>query len=92
MRWTQDHSYWLAQAVSASLKKNKSVEVLKSEDHLTKEVYRILNQDFDKEKELEKEVRDTLDQLERDYRGEFNRQKMYSMLKNKLAEKKGIVL
>ncbi len=68
------------------------MNLLKDEGLIEREVFAILNQDFDKEKELEKEVVKTLDELEATHGGSFNRQKMYSLLKRKLAEKKGIVL
>ena len=92
MRWMEAHNHWLAQRLVKNLEKNPSISLTKGTDEFVQYVYRILNQDFEKEKELEAEVRNMLDDLEQTHGRSFDRQKMYSMLKKKLAEKKGIIL
>jgi hypothetical protein len=51
-----------------------------------------LRADYQKELDLEKEVNKMLDQLERTNPGDFQRYKMYPMLKQKLAKEKKVIL
>jgi hypothetical protein len=48
--------------------------------------------DYQKELDLDKEVHAMLDKLERSNSGEFQRFKMYPLLKQKLAKEKKVVL
>ena len=52
----------------------------------------IVNDDFRKEDELDREVNKMLDDLERKNPGEFQRFKMFPMLKKRLAKEKGMIL
>jgi hypothetical protein len=52
----------------------------------------LIKEEFNKEAELEKEVNKKLDELERTNAGEFQRHKMFHMLKAKLAKDRKIVL
>ena len=47
---------------------------------------------FNQEAELDQEVNKMMDDLERQHAGEFQRFKMFPMLKKKLAKEKGFVL
>lgn len=51
-----------------------------------------LREDYQKELDLDREVNKMLDQLERSNPGEFQRFKMYPMLKQKLAKEKKVIL
>lgn len=51
-----------------------------------------LKADREAEAQLDKEVNEQLDQLERTHGGEFDRYKMFPLLKRKMAEDKGFVL
>jgi hypothetical protein len=51
-----------------------------------------LKNELQKEIDLEKEVHKMLDQLERSHQGQFERHKMYPMLKAKLAKEKKVIL
>jgi hypothetical protein len=51
-----------------------------------------LKEDYQKEDELDREVNKMLDQLERTNSGEFQRYKMYPILKQKLAKERKFVL
>jgi hypothetical protein len=51
-----------------------------------------LKADLQKELDLEKDVNKMLDDLERSNSGQFQRFKMYPMLKNKLAKEKKVIL
>lgn len=52
----------------------------------------LLKEDLQKEVELEKEVHKKLDELERSNPGEFQRHKMFQLIKAKLAKEKKVVL
>lgn len=90
MRWTSHHSMWLAQNLVKDFEKQDFIKFLKNSQEVEKEILNLISQEFQKEKDLEKEVQKMLNELEK--QTSFDRQKMYSMLKKKLAEKKGIVL
>ena len=92
MRWTKEYSYWLAQNFAKNFKDKDFIIFLKNltPESLAKEIELILHHEFQKEKDLENEVQNMLNDLEQ--KNSFDRQKMYSMLKKKLAEKKGIIL
>ena len=92
MRWTQSHNHWFAQCLVKSFEESPAVQSLKSGKNLIGRISALLDQELEREKHLEEEVRRTLDDLENSHGGRFDRQKMYSMLKSKLAEKKGIIL
>ena len=92
MRWTTDHNRWLASLWLKGFQKSSSLSLLKNEDEVLRRISSILDQDFEREKELDREVSDKLDELEQTHGSSFDRQKMRSLLKGKLAEQKGIVL
>lgn len=48
--------------------------------------------EYDREAELEKDVHKMLDQLEKSHGGEFERYKMYPLLKQKLAKERKLIL
>jgi hypothetical protein len=52
----------------------------------------LIKEEFSKEMELDREVNRKLDELERTNAGEFQRHKMFPMLKAKLAKERKIVL
>lgn len=52
----------------------------------------LIQGEFQKETDLEREVNAMLDQLERTNSGEFQRYKMYPILKAKLAKEKKVIL
>lgn len=82
----------LARRLLDFLKKSNSMNFLVSDDRLQKRVIELLAKEFDRENELDKEVNRMLDQLEKSNPGEFERYKMFGMLKKRLAKEKGIVL
>ena len=48
--------------------------------------------DFKREEELDREVMALMDQMEKQHEGQFQRHKMFPMLKQKLAKERKIVL
>ncbi len=51
-----------------------------------------VKQDYQKEMDLERDVNKMLDDLERQHSGEFQRYKMFPLLKQKLAKERKIIL
>lgn len=80
------------QSIFEALKSRNLVEWKAKEEEVFQRAISIVNSDFQREKELDEEVNQMLDDLEKQNPGSFQRYKMFPLLKRKLAEKKGIVL
>lgn len=52
----------------------------------------IIAKDYEKEAELDKEIHRMMDDIERDQTDQFERHRMFKMLKKKVAGERGIVL
>lgn len=48
--------------------------------------------DFKREEQLDQDVQALMDQMEREHEGQFQRHKMFPMLKQKLAKERKIIL
>ncbi|MDE0119578.1 MAG: DUF507 family protein [Bdellovibrionales bacterium] len=92
LRWKQSFSQYLAKLVFKEWRAGDLVEWKTGEGEITEHIHRILSTDLNKEKELEGEVDRMLDELSKTHTGQFERYKMYPLLKKKLAKKKGIIL
>ncbi len=90
MRWTQNLSQYLSQILLREWEKAKLPKWQAGE--VADYIHHILSADLNKEKEVEKEVEIMLDNLEKSHAGQFERYKMYPLLKKKIAEKKGVIL
>lgn len=82
----------LAEKVIAAWKVNKIVTFKVDESEVLKAAVAAIQLDFQKEAALDQEVNKMLDQLERSNPGQFQRFKMFPMLKTKLAKERKIVL
>lgn len=82
----------LAKAVVHELHSQGIAELKAKEEVVLAKAASFLKEDFAREFELEKEVNKMLDELERKNPGEFERYKMYPMLKKKMAQQKGVIL
>lgn len=82
----------LAKAIFGELKSNGLVTFKDKEDKVFHRACDIVKGNFDDERKLDEEVNMMLDDLERQHGGEFQRYKMFPMLKKKLAQQKGFVL
>ena len=63
-----------------------------SEEAVLKRAVAVIEADFAREVEFEREVSQALDELERKNPGQFERYKMLPLLKKRMAEEKGIIL
>lgn len=82
----------LAHAVINDLKKTNQLTFKSSEEQVYRRAYEIVKANFEQEAELDREVHEMMDQLEQQNAGDFQRYKMFPMLKKKLAQQKGFVL
>ncbi len=82
----------LVQHVFKDLKAQNIVTFKEKEDRVFQRACEILLREYERETELEREVNRMMDDLERQNPGQFQRFKMFPLLKKKLAKEKGIVL
>lgn len=82
----------MADAILKGLKTQKVITFKDKEETVLERATAIIRADFFRESELDKEVNRMMDDLERQNPGEFQRFKMFPMLKKRLAKEKGIIL
>lgn len=82
----------IARSILDEMKRQTVIEFKEAEDKVFRRAVEIIKADFDRERQLDREVNLMLDDLERKNPGEFQRFKMFPMLKQKLAKQKGIIL
>lgn len=82
----------LAEKVLQAWKAQNVVQFKVDEKDVLKRAIQAVQEDYQQEAELDMEVNRMLDQLERSNPGEFQRFKMFPMLKQKLAKERKIVL
>lgn len=92
MKMTQNHIDSLVRRVLIELEKKKLVTFNKTKEAILSRGKELLNEDFAKEAELDKEVMRMVDDLERQQGDQFERHRMFLMLKKKVAEERGFVL
>jgi len=73
-------------------KKNNVIVFKDDEKKVFARALEAVKEDYQKEAQLDLDVNKMLDQLERTNQGEFQRYKMYPILKQKLAKERKIVL
>lgn len=82
----------LSEMILAHWKKSNLIHMKVDESKVLNKIVQIISNEYKKEADLEKEVNAMLEQLERTHSGEFQRYKMYPILKQKLAKEKKVVL
>jgi len=92
MRITPQQMQHIVHLVVTKWQEHKVVEFKADEAAVIESGVRALQADYQKELDLEKEVQKMMDSLERTNSGEFQRHKMYPLLKQKLAKEKKVVL
>lgn len=73
-------------------KKNNIVTFKEDEPKVFARALKAITDDLQKELDLEKEVNQMMQDLERSNPGQFQRYKMYPILKQKLAKEKKVIL
>ncbi|MFP5519598.1 MAG: DUF507 family protein [Bdellovibrionia bacterium] len=82
----------LSEKILNQWKKQNLIHLKSSEAEVLNKIVAIITADYQREAELDKEVNRMLDQLEKTHSGEFQRYKMYPILKQKLAKEKKVIL
>ena len=82
----------MAEAILLAMKAQKVIEFKEKEEVVLEKAMGYIRADFHREAELDREVNRMMDDLERQNPGEFQRFKMFPMLKKRLAKEKGIIL
>ena len=82
----------VAKTVLESWKKANLVRFKADEKIVFEKMTSILRGEIQKESDLEQEVHKMLDQLERSHGGQFERHRMYPLIKSKLAKEKKVIL
>ncbi len=57
-----------------------------------KTIVDVITLNLKKEEQLDQDVKDLMDQMEREHEGQFQRHKMFPMLKQKLAKERKFIL
>ena len=92
MKLTPIQMQALAHKILDQWKKQDVVTFKADEKVVLNRVLEAMQAEIQKEMDLDREVNQMLDQLERTNSGEFQRFKMYPILKNKLAKEKKVIL
>ncbi len=82
----------MARAILSGLKEQKVVVLKEKEEVVLDRAVAIIRGDFNREAELDRDVHRMMDDLEKQNPGEFQRYKMFPLLKKRLAKEKGIIL
>lgn len=82
----------LVEKVFEAWKKQNMVTFKADEKKVFERALMAVKEDYQREADLDKEVNKMLDELERTHGGEFQRFKMYPILKQKLAKERKVVL
>lgn len=92
MRLTEKHIKQLVSCIFNELKEQNVVVFKAREEVAFEAAVKEIVKNMEQETLLDAEVHKMLDDLERQHGGEFERYKMYPMLKKRLAKEKGFVL
>jgi hypothetical protein len=92
MKLTSQQIQVLAEKILAQWKKQNLVVFKDDEKIVLARVIEIIKEDYDREAALDREVNEMLDQLEKSNPGEFQRFKMFPILKQKLAKDRKVIL
>lgn len=82
----------LVEKVFEAWKKQNMVTFKVDEKKVFERALNAVKDEYQKEADLDREVNKMLDELERTHGGEFQRFKMYPILKQKLAKERKVVL
>lgn len=92
MKITDKQMGRLAKLIIDKLIEQRVLVLKETEEKVRQRALDILKSDFARERSLDIEVNKMLDDLERQNPGSFQRFKMFTLLKKRLAKEKGIVL
>jgi len=82
----------LAEKILTQWKKQNLIVFKEDEKIVLARIIEIIREDYDRETALDNDVNAMLDQLEKSNPGEFQRYKMFPILKQKLAKERKVIL
>ena len=82
----------LAEKILNQWKKQNLIVFKEDEKKVLARVAEIIQEDYNREMALDRDVNAMLDQLEKSNPGEFQRYKMFPILKQKLAKERKVIL
>ena len=92
MKMSDNQIKRLIKCIFDELKDQKLVTFKDDEGKVFTRGVELVQEEYAKERELDEEVHRMMDDLEAPHPGEFQRYKMFPLLKKKLAKEKGFVL
>lgn len=92
MKWTRLQIERCVRHIFTELKAHNVLIPKGPEEKIFSRAAELIQKEFDKERELEKEAHQIVDDLEKKNSGGFERHKMFLMVKRKLAKEKKVVL
>lgn len=92
MKLTTGQLHSLASQVLEAWKKQNVIVFKDDEKKVLNRMIEIIKADYQKELDLELDVNKMLDQLEKTNSGEFQRYKMYPLIRKQLAKERKIIL
>lgn len=92
MKLTDKQIQRLVRLTLGELQSQNVITYRAKESDVAERACAIVRADFHRESQLDMEVNKMMDDLERQNQGEFQRYKMFPMLKKRLAKEKGIIL
>lgn len=91
MKWHELVSLRISELILTQLLQDDRIQIKKNPEDTRKRIEQNIQNNFNQEKELVDEIYQMMEDLENQGHS-FERQKMFPILKAKLAKKKGIVL
>lgn len=92
MKLTKIQIERLCRTVLNEMKKQNIVTYKAPEDKVFRRAVELIQNEYNKEKDLEREASAMVEDLERKNPGGFERHKMFLMIKQQLAKQKGVIL
>jgi len=92
MKLTTSQIQRLAEKILAQWKSQNLITLKVDEKVVLQTMIEAITNDFRREEQLEQDVKSLMDEMERQHEGEFQRHKMFPMLKQKLAKERKIIL
>lgn len=92
MKLTDKQVKRLVTLVLAELEAQKIITYKAKPHEVQERAAQLVREDYQREMKLDVEVNKMMDDLERQNPGEFQRYKMFPLLKKRLAKEKGIIL
>ena len=90
MKLTQVQIDSLVRRVLGELERKKLVTFNKTKEAIFSKGSEIINDDYQKESELDNEIKAMIDHMEQEQGDNFDRHKMFLMMKRKIADERGI--